>query len=283
MDKQIIKKLTPLYLSRWAVSKLIWNAEILLTYLGMTANCDRARLELLKDKHRGQIGFLIGNGPSVRTEDLETLCNRITFCFNRFHLAYNRMSFRPTYTVSADFAMIKDFGPQMVRESEGTVFLASKTRPEIPGDFIWIGTKYKAPPLVFSKKIFHHAAIGGASLNVAIQLGYFMGIHRFVLYGVDHEFKYKTVPNPANDTYCIAQGDDNHFIKNYRTEKLWCPPNMEMIEKSFTWADRYLRKRGGWLINATRGGKLNVLERKNFEEATCLPDIAVPMVDLRQI
>ena len=113
--------------------------------------------------------------------------------------------------------------------------------------------------------------VGGASLNVAIQLGYFMGIKHFVLYGVDHEFKYKTVPNPSYNDFCTARGDDNHFIKNYRTGKLWCPPHLEMIEKSLAWADRYLRQRGGWLINATRGGQLDVLERKNFDEVIHLP------------
>jgi hypothetical protein len=44
-----------------------------------------------------------------------------------------------------------------------------------------------------------------------------------------------------------------------------------MIEKSLTWADRFLRKRQGWIINATRGGKLDVLERKNFDQAIRLP------------
>ena len=271
MANQLIKKLNPFYICKWIGNKIIWNSQILLTYLGLFANCDRSKLDKLKNIHQGRIGFLIGNGPSVRTDDLEKLKNKITFCFNRFHLAYDRLSFRPTYTVSADMAMIEDFGNQIVNESEGTVFLAFKSRPEIPGDFTWMGTKYKAPPLVFSKKIYHHLAIGGASLNVAIQLGYFMGITHFVLYGVDHDFKYTITQKSTKNNFCVAVGDENHFIKNYRTGKLWCPPNIKMIEKSLTWADRFLHKRDGWIINATRGGKLDVLERKNFDEAIQLP------------
>jgi hypothetical protein len=271
MENQLIKKLTPIYACKWIGNKIIWNSQILLTYLGLFSNCDRPKLDQLKNIHQGQIGFLIGNGPSVRTHDLEKLKNRVTFCFNRFHLAYDRLTFRPTYTVSADLAMLEDFGTQIVNESEGTVFLAFKSRPKLPGDFTWIGTKFKAPPLVFSKKIYHHAALGGASLIVAIQLGYFMGIKHFVLYGVDHDFKYQVVKNPTENNYCIASGDDNHFIKNYRSGKLWCPPKIKMIEKSLTWADRYLRKQHGWIINATRGGKLDVLERKNFEQVLQSP------------
>jgi hypothetical protein len=108
-------------------------------------------------------------------------------------------------------------------------------------------------------------AVGGASLLVAVQIGYFMRIKRFILYGIDHDFKY-TAKKDSNNNYCPAFGDDNHFIKNYRFGKSWCPPQTEIIEKTFGWADRFLRKNGGWLINSTRGGKLEILERKSFDE-----------------
>jgi len=264
-----MEKLNPVYICKQVGSKIQWHVQVLLTYLGLYANCDRAELDRFKNKHTGQVGYLIGNGPSVRVEDLEKLTGKAVFCFNRFHLAYGKMTFRPTYTVSADFGMIRDFGSQIVSESEGTVFLVYKTRPDIAGDFIWVGAKYKAPSPVFSKKIYHHIVVGGSSLVAAIQLGYFMGIKHFVLYGVDHDFKYnpvETAESPTDNNYCTAVGDENHFIKNYRSGKPWCPPHIEVIEKSLRRADRFLRKRGGWIINATRGGKLEILERKNFDE-----------------
>ncbi|MCP5107720.1 MAG: hypothetical protein GY950_30310 [bacterium] len=266
MATPFIRKLNPVYICRWLVSKAIWNSRVLLTYLGLFSNCDRARLEKLKNIHHGRTAFLIGNGPSVKPGDLEKLQNEVTFCFNRFHLAYDMFTFRPKYTVSADIGMIGDFGVRIVQESAGTVFLADKKRPGIPGEFTWIGAKYQGPPLVFSKKIYHHVAIGGSSLVTALQLGYFMGIRHFILYGVDHDFHYSEKPEKTDNDYRSAVGDDNHFIKNYRSGKPWCPPHMEMIEKSLVWADRFLRKKGGWIINAIRGGKLEILERKPFEE-----------------
>jgi hypothetical protein len=258
--------MNPVYLCKQVGSKIQWHVQVLLTYLGLYANCDQAKLDRFKNKHTGQVGYLIGSGPSVRVEDLEKLKGKVTFCFNRFHLAYEKMTFRPLYTVSADFGMIRDFGSQIVNESEGTVFLVSRSRPEIDGDFIWVGAKYQAPSLVFSRKIYHHIVIGGSSLVAAIQLGYFMGIKQFVLYGVDHDFKYSTPEKPSDNNYCTAVGDENHFIKNYRSGKAWCPPQVEVIETSLRRADRFLRSQGGGLINATRGGKLEILERKSFEE-----------------
>ncbi len=67
-----------------------------------------------------------------------------------------------------------------------------------------------------------------------------------------------------------ARGDDNHFIPNYRSGKAWCPPATAMIEEMFSFSDKYLRQRGGWIKNATRGGQLEVLERTSFDEELAL-------------
>jgi hypothetical protein len=56
-----------------------------------------------------------GNGPSVRTEDLDRLQGRLTFAFNRFHLAHGQTRLRPTYTLTGDRQMIEDFGQQIDR------------------------------------------------------------------------------------------------------------------------------------------------------------------------
>gem|GEM_PF-3940544 len=60
------------------------------------------QLVSLKNSQIGKIGFLIGNGPSVRIEDLEHLSDAYTFGCNRLYLAYNQMKFRPTYLMSSD-------------------------------------------------------------------------------------------------------------------------------------------------------------------------------------
>jgi hypothetical protein len=38
-----------------------------------------------------------------------------------------------------------------------------------------------------------------------------------------------------------------------------------LVEEAFVKSDRILREENGYLINATRGGKLEVLERKSFD------------------
>ena len=58
----------------------------------------------------------------------------------------------------------------------------------------------------------------------------------------------------------------NHFIKNYRDDKPWYPPVVENIEQAFKECDRFLREKGGFLINCSRKTKLEILEKRNFDD-----------------
>jgi hypothetical protein len=234
----------------------VWCAEH-----GLPLNLNDWRLARRKNIHKGRIAFLIGNGPSVRIDDLEKLGSHITFCCNRFFLAYDQTHFRPTYTVSADRQMITDFGQEIVDRSEGVVFLADENRHAIRGRPIWI--QLKGEPLSFDHRVFDYLTNGGATLLVALQIGLFMGIRDFVLYGVDHDFHYS---KDDSDPLRNAQGEGNHFIQNYRSGKGWCVPQIEKIEDSFRYCRKQLESMGGSLRNATRGGKLEILPRIELEK-----------------
>ena len=235
--------------------------------LGLTDN--NRKIGSLKDKHKGEIGFLIGNGPSVRIEDLERLQDKVTFCCNRFYLAYDRMKFRSTYLVSTDKQMIRDFGAEMVAMHPGEVFFVSDESPNILGDFIWFRSISRTP-IEFSENVYHFVMPGGGTLITAIQIGHHMGITKFVLYGVDHSFKFETNEN-AKDIWESARGEGNHFIQNYRCGKPWAPPVLWQAEGAFLSCHVFLQARGGWLKNATRGGKLEVLERIDFDHIASRP------------
>ena len=106
---------------------------------------------------------------------------------------------------------------------------------------------------------------GGGTLITALQIGYHMGITKFYLYGVDHNFTY-AVDDNEEDHYAKASGEGNHFIANYRSGKPWAPPNLWQVEASLLSSQVFLQSRGGWIKNATRGGKLEVLERVEFDD-----------------
>ena len=52
------------------------------------------KLGALKDKHKGERCFIIGNGPSLKQTDLTKLKNEYTFGLNRIYLAFRRWDSR---------------------------------------------------------------------------------------------------------------------------------------------------------------------------------------------
>ena len=222
-------------------------------------------VERFRNAHEGCIGWIIGNGPSVRIPDLEKLTPYVSFGANRLYLAYNRTDFRPRYTVSVDEQMIRDFGHEMVEKNEGPVFLVTNSVgiPQASNCFHLVpkgGT-----PLRFSTDITNFVTPGGGSLIGAIQIGYYMGIRHFFLYGIDHKFRF--TPGTSEDPLESAIGDGNHFIEQYRSGRPWQRPVSWQAESSFLMSHVFLEGRGGFVNNATHGGQLNTLPRVPFEKA----------------
>ncbi|HLY55630.1 MAG TPA: hypothetical protein VKS60_08740 [Stellaceae bacterium] len=224
-----------------------------------------AALPRWRDRHAGEMAWVIGSGPSVQTADLDRLDGRLTFAFNRFHLAHESTGLRPTYTVSADRQMIEDFGQDIVDRSGGTVFIASERPPDLIGDYIWLRLVDVSPPL-FSLSTDRAVTPGGSSAYVAMQLAYFMGIRRLYLYGMDFRFSFERNPAAAG-AYRSATGEGNHFIANYRDGRPWCPPSFRQIATSFHAARVLLESEGGFIRNATRGGALEIFPRHDFDDA----------------
>ena len=233
--------------------------------IGLTRLQEYDRIDTLKNIHQGKKAFLIGNGPSVKIEELDRIYNTefVTFCANRIHLAYSEMKFRPDYVVSADSQVIQDFGQEIVNSNNGNVCLVYKKKSNISGNFFSFHLS-KRISLKFSTNIYKDVTLSGGTLFAAMQIAYHMGIRQFYLYGVDHDFKYEE-RNPS-DGAGDASGDGNHFIKGYRSGKTWFAPRYELVEQGFKKADDFLRTEGGFVVNATHGGKLEVLKRISLVE-----------------
>jgi hypothetical protein len=233
--------------------------------VGPFAQPSSPKLHAMKDKFAGETAWLIGNGPSVRIEDLDQLEGRICFAFNRFYLAYDDTRLRPQFTISGDRQMIEDFGDEMMERSGGTLCLAQDEPPELTGDYCWLRQVVGFPSL-FSKDASARVTPGGSSVYVALQVAYWLGIRNFYVYGADFTFTFDRASG-TGDSMRTATGDGNHFIKNYRSGKPWCPPAILNIMTAFLAARALMEAEGGFIRNATRGGALETFERIDFEDA----------------
>ncbi|WP_162244201.1 MULTISPECIES: 6-hydroxymethylpterin diphosphokinase MptE-like protein [unclassified Rhizobium] len=227
----------------------------------LTARRVRANTQF-RDLHSGRRCVIIGNGPSVRLDDLEALAGRYTtFCCNRFHMAYETTPFRPDYTVMIDPYMIGDFGNEIARLAKTPVFAGHADIDRVPAGCYFL--PLRGETFKFSPDIRRFVSTGDSVIAAAVQIASFMGMKEIYLYGIDHSLHFEKQTAPGSG---LVLGEGNHFIKGYRSGRPWCPPNVGNIEHALRACDDALRTQNGFLKNATRGGHLEVLERVDFDQ-----------------
>ena len=225
-------------------------------------------LELLqyKDKYKGQRCFVIGNGPSLRIEDLEVLHdnNEICFAANNVYKVYDRTKWRANYIGMVDYRVIEG-NRNNIDSIEGIVFLSDEHER-------WIGTRFKNVQYYHRMdeeyypnypRIINDLTIGAVkgytvTFDIGIQFAIYMGFKEIYLIGVDHSFR-------GNE-----DDESNHFIKDYfdENDKKYIKDNLldiTRMTKSYQAAENYSRKHGIRIYNATRGGNLEVFERVDFD------------------
>ena len=225
-----------------------------------------ASIMALRGIHAGKRAWIIGNGPSVRLDDLAAIpSGDVTFCFNRFYLSYADQPLRESYVVSADTLMVQDFGQEMIERSSGLPLFCVNRAPshKLRGPHVLLPPGDSYLP-VFSTDPTRFVSVGGSSVFVALQMAHWMGIRDVVLYGMDYSFVMKPRRDPRF-AFPVSFEEGNHFITSYRGAKPWCPPTWRDIAAGFLNARVAFEVAGGSIVNATRGGLLETFPRAAFE------------------
>lgn len=228
------------------------------------------KLRRFQNIHKGEQCFIIGNGPSLSAGDLqEIFIKKIpSFAFNRIYFMFEKTSWRPTYYVSQDQ---KTLGGCVNEVNE----------MDLRYKFIPLNFKYyykikinKAHyfklinPQTDIIELFEDISNGIGNSNTvtitAMQLAVYMGFKEIYLLGVDHNFS----------TYTNDKGEiiNDNSVKDYFTDK-YNPdqaqlymPNLDKSTRDFIIAKKFCEEHGVKVYNATRGGKLEVFPRVDFDE-----------------
>jgi len=224
------------------------------------------RLSALKDIHAGKRAFIIGNGPSLKQTDLGKLKNEITFCMNRFYLAFPELGFSATYLCITNDLVVEQFVddvnaltiPKFIAWRSHRHFDSQLPITDLP---TFVYTTYTGPR--FTPDARGRVWEGATVTNLALQLAYHMGIQQSVLIGVDHNF---TSKGDANKTV-VSQGDDpNHFMPNYFGKGVkWQLPDLDTSEIGYAFAREAYQKAGREVVDATVGGKLKIFPKVEYD------------------
>ena len=99
---------------------LMYNSGII--YYKRNCNTHRRKISDMKDSHKGERCFIIGNGPSLSADDLDKLIDEDCFGVNEIHKIFPKTNWRPKYYLIMD--RYSKSTPEMVRDLQAeTVFL----------------------------------------------------------------------------------------------------------------------------------------------------------------
>jgi hypothetical protein len=200
------------------------------------------------NKHKGETGLVICNGPSLNKVPLAFLKKYPSFGTNRIYLMKD---FLPTYYVCMTPTVINQF---------------KKEIEQIPRDKftlygIPLNNSYKVKATknkMFSYEPCVETYDGYTVTFMCLELAYYMGFQTVLVVGLDHRYQFLGRPDEVK----TFVGDDvNHFSKEYFKDKKWNLPNLEEMKKSYQMAENAYRKDGRKIINLTEGSALDVFER----------------------
>lgn len=252
-----------------SINKMLYKTNKYINELIFPLSKNGKRIKALKNVHKNERCFIIGNGPSLTIDDLNKLKKEVTFAFNRIFYIFDQTEWRPTYYCSEDDKTIFNS-----REEINNLKIENKFFPvNFPRDYKiqFNNARYyifkigdRNVELKFSEDIVKGIYWGNTVAYTAIQIAVFMGIKEIYLLGVDHNFS-KMVNDKGE--MIIDKTVKDYFTEKYNTDKddLYIP-NVEVSTRAFSAAKKYADKNKIKIINATRGGKLEVFERVDFNK-----------------
>ena len=183
-----------------------------------------------KDLHKGERVFLVANGPSLKETNLDLLADEYTIAMNRISLIYpENPDWKPTYYLfSSTNVRHPVWGAdwtRSVREAvshrETTSFIAEMFRPQIDPSFgfpriKWFNSMSENKPATngdileysFSTDVSERIDKSGTTMNLALQLAYYMGFSEIIIVGADLGW--------TGDRG--TKNDPNHFDSSYQAD-----------------------------------------------------------------
>ena len=235
------------------------------------------RLLELKDRFEGRRAFLIGNGPSLKMQDLDRLHAGEEICFasNRIYLAYDLTPWRPTFYSICDEVVARNNREKILALPPVSIkVFANSVRKYLWNDpsatFVNPRSSHdERPPDFQGWDLLRGENAGHSVLNLSIKVAYWVGIREMYIIGADHHFivpDTKTGERIMNNDVIVGTGEVNHFHPDYRPKgETWTVPQLDQIERDFAESKRIIEAAGGIVRNASRFSKLEVFERVDFD------------------
>ena len=251
---------------------------------------ERRRLIPLIGRHRGQRCFIIGNGPSILRQDLTLLREEVTFVTNHFLQHPQLREILPSYFCASDPRL---FRPQLNPEwLESACNLGSQTKiffplserkrvvPEKKLDRFEIFYLNFLAYRVWERKkisvdILDQVNLGDTVvIDFCLPLAFSMGFSEVYLVGVDCNYGLDRRGGGGRSEAAMHFYDASRVTMERRGDDYLSERWFAHVMASYKVVRELFEAEGRRVLNATRGGRLEVFPRVSYEEivgATAVP------------
>lgn len=228
-----------------------------------------------KNAYEGKSCFVIGNGPSLRISDLESIKEAGYVCFasNKIYKCFEQTNWRPDFYACTDVLVFSQNWEDIIKEVNcvrffSHVFKWDKNYKKWKKESYHIIRYRGAKKAKFFPDDVLRINSGGSVTYVLIALAWMMGFKTIYLIGCDHSYKfYDTLMTKGIVAETTEAIQEDYFVKDYmKVGEKMSIGNLERVESGYLRAKEYIEKKGGNIYNATRGGMLEVFERKDLDE-----------------
>ena len=236
---------------------------------------EMGRNKELKNKHLGKRCFIVGNGPSIKQQDLTLLKDEYTFFVNHFYRHSQIAEINPKYYAIID--------PKLIT-GEWPITMLDEILEKCPEAKLLMSAQYQGTPKitayadkadiywVYPNQFLHQGfsctsdistCIGGSNVStLCLFSAIHMGFTDIYLMGIDCDGIFRDLVEQSSHFYDaevenIGDNDPELVVRHLRMS----------IQGLHGWrviADKYKDSKHR-IVNLTKGGLLNVFPREDYE------------------
>ena len=229
------------------------------------------KLKKFKNMYEGKRCFVIGNGPSLTIPDLERIIDEYTFASNAIFSLFDKTEWRPTFytcfdryvinnignnlnNIEAKYCFFNTFAEKYINNKELDYYIIYESVP-------FVVKKYKTVHPYVSEDITRKVIDSHTVSFINIQIAIYMGFKEIYLLGIDNNYSKKITGNGKE----INDKKIQDYAEGIKSIGVTGIQYIDTMQEGYIVAKEYCDTHGIKIMNATRGGKLEVYDRVEFE------------------
>lgn len=261
------------FLARYYFKNAVTMRMIGRTFGLVSLKNSEAKWKEIRESVNGHDTWLVvGNGPSLKLEDLEAFKGIPAIASNKINLLFNRTSWRPTFYTIVDPVLLYKL-PAEHYDNVGLVMLphTHKFMSRAKNKLTW---RHLVDPEGEAKYLNTDCEVspengffcGGTVSNPNLQLAMWAGAKTIYLIGCDHFYANEQSKDASKKS--AHTGQSNHFDPNYRKPgEVVNEAPVDTMNHGYAVMREIADQRGVRIINITRTTALEAFERDTVENA----------------